>query len=186
MPESGPVPVNRTDIDVDVDAIDAIPESEMETGDEYQGVWESDDLSDGDANVPGLSRAEKFPIRGRGNKHPVATFNDTTAFEEADIRFFGPRVQYNKELAAGQLYTNIDELVKKINETHVHGNWECKIHKRERTMLVVLCKTHPRCEFRLFATPARSGEAWIIKKCEPPHTCKSASTRTDHAQLVSL
>ena len=38
MPESGPVPVNRTDIDIDVDAINAIPEREMETGDEYQGV----------------------------------------------------------------------------------------------------------------------------------------------------
>ena len=158
MPESGPVPVNRTDIDVDVDAIDAIPEREMETGDEYQGVWESDDLSDGDANVPGLSRAEKFPIRGRGNKHPVATFNDTTAFEEADISYFGPRVQYNQELAAGQVYTNIDELTKKINETHVHGNWECQIQKKDRTRLVVLCKTHPRCEFRLYATPAGGGK----------------------------
>ena len=69
MPESGPVPVNRTDIDVDVDAIDAIPEREMETGDEYQGVWESDDLSDGDANVIGLSRAEKF-IRLSGTIAP--------------------------------------------------------------------------------------------------------------------
>ena len=81
MPESGPVPVNQTDINIDVDAINAIPEREMETGDEYEGIWEADDLSDGDANVPGLSRAEKFPIRGRGNRHPVATFNDTTAFK---------------------------------------------------------------------------------------------------------
>ncbi|XP_078167095.1 uncharacterized protein LOC144561871 [Carex rostrata] len=185
MPESGPVPVNRNDVDVDVDAIDAVPEREMETGDEYQGVWEDDDLSDGDANVAGLSRAEKFPIRGRGNKHPVATFNDTTAFEEADISFFGPRVVYNKELAAGQVYTSVDELVKKIYETHVHGNWECIIHKRDRTRLVVLCSTHPHCEFRLFATPAGSGEAWMIKKCEPPHTCKSASTRTDHSNLTA-
>ncbi|XP_078172766.1 uncharacterized protein LOC144566590 [Carex rostrata] len=187
IPESLPIQlsVNPNDTNIDVDAIDAIPEREMETGDEYQGIWESDDLSDGDANVPGLSREEKFPIRGRGNRHPVATFNDTTAFEEADISFFGPRVVYNRELAPGQVYTNIDELVKKIYETHVHGNWECILEKRESKRLVVICKNAPRCEFRLYATPAGSGEAWIIKKCEPPHTCKSASTRTDHSNLTA-
>jgi len=29
------------------------------------------------------------------------------------------------------------------------------------------------------------GEAWIIKKVDGPHTCKSASTRTYHAHLTA-
>jgi hypothetical protein len=34
---------------------------------------------------------DRFPIRGRGDKHPVRTFNDTTSFEEADIFFWDTR-----------------------------------------------------------------------------------------------
>ena len=77
-------------------------------------------LSDGDGDY--LSREDRFSIRGRTDRHLIPTFNDTTSFEEADITYFRKCVVYNSELAPDKVYTNIDELMKKINEIHVNDN----------------------------------------------------------------
>ena len=124
----------RSDVDINIDGIDEIPREEIETGDDWDGDWDSDRLSEGDdENIMPPPIEYRFPISGRGNKHPVRTFNDTTSFEEADISFFGTRVVYNEEISLGQLYTNIEELSRKVKQFHLNGNWEFTVAKRERT-----------------------------------------------------
>lgn len=114
----------------------------MDTCDDWEGDWDSDHLSDGDADIVPHPIEDRFPIRGRTDRYPVVTFNDTTYFEEAYITFFEKRVVYNQELALNQVYSNIDELVKKINEVHVHDNWECRVQKGTEQGWLWSVRTH--------------------------------------------
>ena len=109
-------------------------------GDDQDEDWDSDHFSDGDGDY--LPRENIFPIKYQTDRHLVPTFNDTTGFEEADITYFGKRVVYNSKLAPDQVYTNIEELKKKINEVHVNGNWECIVQKRIEKYQLLFVKMH--------------------------------------------
>jgi hypothetical protein len=115
----------------------------------------------------------------------VDDFNDISAFQEADVGFFGKaRVFEKNELSPGQIFASRAELKKKISEFHVSKNIECRWEKSEPGRMIVKCKDNC-CDFRLFAKPQGIGDAWVIKKCHVPHSCRTPASRTDHAQLTA-
>ena len=51
---------------------------------------------------------------GRTDTHPLECFNDISAFREADIGYFGRRIEYKGELVLVQYFQSKEELIKKI------------------------------------------------------------------------
>ena len=181
---SEPEPQPEPELDIPVDAI---PDQYLDSGDQFgdgdEENWDADDLSDGDGDIPPPIN-QVFPISGRSSRHPVENFNDISAFQEADIAYFGlPRV-FENELSEGQIFASRTELKKKISEFHVSKNIECRWEKSEPSRMIVKCKDNC-CDFRLFAKPQGIGDAWVIKKCHFPHSCRTPASRTDHAQLTA-
>ena len=61
----------------------------------------------------------------------MENFNDISAFQEADIAYFGlPRV-FENELSEGQIFASRALLRKQISEFHVDNNIECKWERSE-------------------------------------------------------
>ena len=184
MPEVSPYPRPAPVVgeeECNFENIDAIPEEDLQTGDEFEGgTWDSDHLEGGDEYGEDSNR----PLSGRTDTHPVEPFNDISEFREADIGYFGRRIEYRGELAADQYFKSKEELVKKIYEVHIKGNQEVRMKRSDRERIQVVCKT-PGCEYELRGRATGSGQTWVITMQDKAHTCRSESSRTDHAQLTA-
>jgi len=129
-------------------------------------------------------QSRHFPISGRGFRHPVSSFNDTSAFQEADVSFFGSTQHSDDPLAVNKEFSSKESLNRAINDVHIRKNIEVKWSTSNRSIMIVNCKDI-RCEWRLYAKAAFFGSKWTIKKCPTPHTCRAPLSRTDHAQLTA-
>jgi hypothetical protein len=185
-PRPLPVPADER-AGSDFENMNEIPEYTLETADEYEGEWDSDHLEglreDG-ASGGGEGSVRINPLNGRASTHPFECFNDTSGFQEADIGFFGARITYSSDLAAGLYFRNKADLNKKINEYHVDKNQEVERKKSDKTRMVVVCKDKD-CSFKLRAQPTGDGDAWVITEQNHPHTCRTDHTRTDNAMLTA-
>ena len=185
-PYPRPAPVVGED-ECNFENIDAIPEEDLQTGDEFEeGNCDSDHLEgvDEDSTVPIHGEYRNMPLSGRTDTHPFECFNDISAFREADIGYFGRRIEYKGELAPDQYFENKQELIKKIQEIHIKGNQEVRMKKSDRDRIQVVCKT-PGCDYELRGKATGLRDTWVITKQDKPHTCRSEASRTDHAQLTA-
>ena len=88
-PYPRPAPVVGED-ECNFENIDAIPEEDLQTGDEFEGgTWDSDHLEGGDEH----GEDSNMTLSGRTDTHPVEPFNDISEFREADIDYFGRRIE---------------------------------------------------------------------------------------------
>ena len=77
-PYPRPAPVVGED-ECNFENIDAIPEEDLQTGDEFEGgTWDFDHLEGGDEYGEDSNR----PLSGRTDTHPVKPFNDISEFRE--------------------------------------------------------------------------------------------------------
>lgn len=142
-----------------------------------------DDTSTQSHQTPRV-QAEHFPISDRGVSHPVASFNDTSAFQPADVNFFSRPKHVHDTLAVGNEFSSKEALQLKINDYHIKKNIEVKITGSNRTSMVVNCKD-TRCTWRLYAKSGLFSSKWEIRTISGPHTCHADASRTDHAQLTA-
>jgi len=142
-----------------------------------------DDTSTQSHQTPRV-QAEHFPISDRGVSHPVASFNDTSAFQPADVNFFSRPKHVHDTLAVGNEFSSKEALQLKINSYHIKKNIEVKITGSNRTSMVVNCKD-TRCAWRLYAKSGLFSSKWEIRTISGPHTCHADASRTDHAQLTA-
>ena len=169
---------------------DDAPQSDDEDDPDY---CDDDDCSDdGDnleddvlleAQTPGL-QTQHFPISDRGVRHPVASFHDTSAFQEADVNFFGRPQHSDDPLSEKKEFSCKDDLIRAIEDYHLSQNMEVKTTSSSRNKLIINCKDS-RCTWRLYATSSFFGSRWVIKTLTQPHTCRASTDRTDHAQLTA-
>ncbi|XP_078161847.1 uncharacterized protein LOC144557190 [Carex rostrata] len=155
---------------------DDLPQSDDENDLDYCDDDECDD-DDSEDNVlleshtPAV-QTQYFPISGRSDRHPVASFNDTSGFREADVSFFGTTPRFDDQSLAVE------------QEFHIRKNIEVFWKESSKTKIVVECKD-TRCNWRLYATSSYFGARWTIKTLNTPHTCCAPTNRTDHAQLTA-
>jgi len=189
-PHPRPPPVQEDPNESEFEFMNEVPEENLQTGDEWdEGDWDINDErdeEDEEENTQPTVRQnrENTPLSGRSETHPFVNFNDTSAFREADVSYYAPRIEYRSELAKGQYFANKKQLTKKINEYHVDKNKEIYRKRSDRSRLEILCST-PGCRFKLKAKATYNGDTWMITEQDKPHTCTSEYTRTDHAQLTA-
>ena len=98
-------------------------------------------------------QTQHFPISDRGIRHPVASFHDTSAFQEADVSFFGTTQHFDDaDLAVNQTFSSKVALNRAIKEYHVLQNIEVLTKSSSKSKVIVECKD-TRCNWRLYATP---------------------------------
>ncbi|XP_078151905.1 uncharacterized protein LOC144547193 [Carex rostrata] len=100
------------------------------------------------------------------------------------VSYYGHRIEYKSELAAGQFFANKKQLTKKIREYHVDKNQEIYTKRSDTSKLEIRCRTSG-CRFKLKARATKIGDTWKITEQDTAHTCTSEYTRIDHAQLTA-
>ena len=50
---------------------------------------------------PTVRQNRNMPLSSRSETHPFVNFNDTSAFREADVSYYGHRIEYKSELTKG-------------------------------------------------------------------------------------
>ena len=142
------------------------------------------DQSDIEVDARPVLGRRHFPISGRGAKHPVEAFNDISAFEEADVSFFGDSQAFEHNLSVGQQYDSKEKMKDTIHHWHIKQNIEIKQTHSDTGRLRYICK-NDRCKWMLLARASGFGNMWTITKSPTPHTCFSKVSRSDHSQLTS-
>ena len=166
-----------------------VPQSDDEDDPDYCDD-DKDDENDLEDDVLPTSQTpsvqtQHFPISDRGIRHPVASFHDTSAFQEADVSFFGTTQHFDDaDLAVNQTFSSKVALNRAIKEYHVLQNIEVLTKSSSQSKIIVECKD-TRCNWRLYATPDFFGARWTIRTLTTPHTCRAPTNRTDHAQLTA-
>ena len=69
-------------------------------------------------------QARHFSISGRGVRHPVSSFNDTSTLQEADVSFFGSTQHSDDPLAVNKEFSSKESLNRAINDVHIHKSIE--------------------------------------------------------------
>ena len=166
---------------------DDVPQSDDEDDPDY---CDDDEVSDDDSELEDggyqssqtpVVQTQYFPIRDRGVRHPVASFNDTSAFQEADVSFFGRAQHSDVVLAEKKEFSCKNALKDAIAKYHLSENIEVKCTDSGRSKMIYKCKD-TRFTWRLYATSSFFGSRWVIKTLLEPHT---STNRTDHAQLTT-
>lgn len=193
-PHPRPPPVQEDPNESEFEFINEIPEENLQTGDELgeeecdindEGDEEDEEDEEEEYTQPTVRQnRENMPLGGRSETHPFVNFNDTSAFREADISYYGRRVEYRSELAKGQYFVSKKQLTKKIREYHVDKNKEIYTKRSDTSRLEYRCST-PGCRFKLKARATNAGDTWMITEQDTPHTCESEFERSDHAQLTA-
>jgi hypothetical protein len=78
---------------------DDLPQSDDENDGDYcdDDEYDENDSEDDvllETQTP-VVQTQYFPISGRGDHHPVASFNDISGFQEADVSFFGTTPRFD-------------------------------------------------------------------------------------------
>jgi len=146
IPHPRPPPVQEDPNESEFEFMNEVPEENLQTGDEWEGDWdvndEGDEEDEEEYTQPTVRQnRENMPLSGRSETHPFVNFNDTSAFREADVSYYGRRIEYKSELAKGQYFANKKQLKKKINEYHVDTNKETYTKRSDTSWLV----TRPIC-----------------------------------------
>ena len=185
-------PPEAADPNTDFDDVPQSDDEEDADSCEDDADWDNEDDSEGDVRDDTSTQshqtprvqAEHFPISDRGVSHPVASFNDTSAFQPADVNFFSRPKHVHDTLAVGNEFSSKEALQLKINSYHIKKNIEVKITGSNRTSMVVNCKD-TRCALCLYAKSGLFSSKWEIRTISGPHTCHVNASRTDHAQLTA-
>ena len=143
--------------------VDDVPQSDDEDDAdscEDDADWDNEPNAEGD--VPADTPIPPRETRASGLTHPVASFNDTSAFQEADVSFFGTNKHPHDPLAVGQEYSSKEALQFEINNYHIGENIEIITTTSKKHSLIVNCKD-TRCKWRLYAKSGFFSSKWEIR-----------------------
>ena len=120
-----------------------------------------------DEEVRPQREATSTPHAASGD-HEVEGNESEDAPGEEDADIIAPDYQL-PSIEVGAMYPNLEEVKKAVTAHAISQGWTCRVYKRDRTRLLLRCRTGADCPFHLRAEQYENGAKVCALK--PDHNC---------------